>query len=226
MLDRRTKIVCTLGPAVASEDGILRLVQDGMDVARLNMSHGEHADHEANYNWVRQATDKTGRAVGILADLQGPKIRLGRFINGEEQWDNGQIVRITVDDIEGTHDRVSTTYKGLAKDAKPGDRLLIDDGKVAVVCKEVDGNDVVCEVTEGGPVSNNKGVSLPGMDISVPALSEKDIADLRFALNLGVDLVALSFVRSPADVDKVHERLWTKRVAAFQSLPSWKSLRQ
>lgn len=205
MLDRRTKIVCTLGPAVASEDGILRLVQDGMDVARLNMSHGEHADHEANYNWVRQATDKTGRAVGILADLQGPKIRLGRFINGEEQWDNGQIVRITVDDIEGTHDRVSTTYKGLAKDAKPGDRLLIDDGKVAVVCKEVDGNDVVCEVTEGGPVSNNKGVSLPGMDISVPALSEKDIADLRFALKLGVDLVALSFVRSPADVDKVHE---------------------
>ena len=205
MLDRRTKIVCTLGPAVASEEGILRLVQDGMDVARLNMSHGEHADHEANYNWVRQATDKTGRAVGILADLQGPKIRLGRFINGEEQWDNGQIVRITVDDIEGTHDRVSTTYKGLAKDAKPGDRLLIDDGKVAVVCKEVDGNDVVCEVTEGGPVSNNKGVSLPGMDISVPALSEKDIADLRFALKLGVDLVALSFVRSPADVDKVHE---------------------
>ena len=120
-------------------------------------------------------------------------------------WKDGEIVRITVDEVEGTHDRVSTTYKNLAQDAKPGDRLLIDDGKVAVVCKEVDGNDVVCEVTEGGPVSNNKGVSLPGMDISVPALSEKDIADLRFALKLGVDMVALSFVRSPADVDKVHE---------------------
>ena len=205
MLDRRTKIVCTLGPAVASGDGILRLVEDGMNVARLNMSHGEHADHEANYKWVREATEKTGRNVGILADLQGPKIRLGRFKNGEEQWDNGEIVRITVDDVEGTHDRVSTTYKGLAQDAKPGDRLLIDDGKVAVVCKEVDGNDVVCEVTEGGPVSNNKGVSLPGMSISVPALSEKDIEDLRFALQLGVDYIALSFVRSPADVDKVHE---------------------
>ena len=205
MLDRRTKIVCTLGPAVASKEGILGLVEAGMDVARLNMSHGEHADHEANYRWVREATDETGHAVGVLADLQGPKIRLGRFINGEEMWKDGEIVRITVEDVEGTHDRVSTTYKNLAKDAKPGDRLLIDDGKVAVVCKEVDGNDVVCEVTEGGPVSNNKGVSLPGMDISVPALSEKDIADLRFALNLGVDLIALSFVRSPADVDKVHE---------------------
>lgn len=205
MLDRRTKIVCTLGPAVASKEGILGLVKAGMNVARLNMSHGEHADHEANYRWVREATDETGHAVGVLADLQGPKIRLGRFVNGEEMWKDGEIVRITVDDVEGTHDRVSTTYKNLAKDAKPGDRLLIDDGKVAVVCKEVDGNDVVCEVTEGGPVSNNKGVSLPGMDISVPALSEKDIADLRFALKLGVDMVALSFVRSPADVDKVHE---------------------
>ncbi|MCG7230243.1 pyruvate kinase [Corynebacterium minutissimum] len=204
-MDRRTKIVCTLGPAVASKEGILGLVEAGMDVARLNMSHGEHADHEANYAWVREATDETGHAVGVLADLQGPKIRLGRFVNGEEMWKEGEIVRMTVDDVEGTHDRVSTTYKGLAKDAKPGDRLLIDDGKVAVVCKEVEGNDVVCEVTEGGPVSNNKGVSLPGMDISVPALSEKDIADLRFALNLGVDMIALSFVRSPADVDKVHE---------------------
>lgn len=183
----------------------MRLVQDGMDVARLNMSHGDHSDHEQNYRWVREATDKTGRAVGVLADLQGPKIRLGRFAAGETVWENGEIVRITVDDVEGTHDRVSTTYKNLAKDAKPGDRLLIDDGKVAVVCKEVDGNDVVCEVTEGGPVSNNKGVSLPGMDISVPALSEKDIDDLRFALGLGVDFIALSFVRSPADVDLVHE---------------------
>lgn len=205
MLDRRTKIVCTLGPAVASEDAIHRLVEDGMDVARLNMSHGDHADHEQNYRWVREATDKTGRAVGILADLQGPKIRLGRFKETETYWETGEVVRITIDDVEGNHDRVSTTYKGLANDAQPGDRLLVDDGKVALVCREVDGNDVVCEVTEGGPVSNNKGVSLPGMDISVPALSEKDIEDLRFALRLGVDFIALSFVRSPADVDLVHE---------------------
>ncbi|MBV7281604.1 pyruvate kinase [Corynebacterium sp. TAE3-ERU30] len=204
-MNRRTKIVCTLGPAVASEEGILELVKSGMDVARLNFSHGDHSDHEQNYRWVREATDKTGHAVGILADLQGPKIRLGRFIDGSTMWETGETVRITVDDVQGTHDRVSTTYKNLANDAKPGDRLLVDDGKVGLVCIEVDGNDVVCEVTEGGPVSNNKGVSLPGMDISVPALSEKDIKDLRFALNLGVDFIALSFVRSPADVELVHK---------------------
>ncbi|AZA08973.1 pyruvate kinase [Corynebacterium pseudopelargi] len=204
-MERRTKIVCTLGPAVASAEGIQGLVEAGMNVARMNMSHGEHADHEQNYKWVRQATDKTGKAVGILADLQGPKIRLGRFTDGATVWEDGEIVRITVDDIEGTHDRVSTTYKNLAKDAKAGDRLLVDDGKVALECLEVDGNDVVCRVVEGGPVSNNKGVSLPGMDISVPALSEKDIRDLRFAINLGVDIIALSFVRSAADVELVHK---------------------
>jgi len=191
---------------VASKDAILGLVRDGMDVARLNFSHGDYPDHEQNYRWVREATDETGHAVGILADLQGPKIRLGRFEgDGKSYWETGETVRITVDDVVGTHDRVSTTYKQLAKDAKPGDRLLVDDGKVGLVCTDIDGNDVVCRVTEGGPVSNNKGVSLPGMDISVPALSEKDKEDLRFALKLGVDIIALSFVRSPSDVDLVHE---------------------
>ncbi|MER2092132.1 MAG: pyruvate kinase, partial [Saccharopolyspora rectivirgula] len=146
-----------------------------------------------------------GRAVGILADLQGPKIRLGKFAAGPVEWRTGDVVRITVDDVQGTHDRVSTTYKGLANDAKPGDSLLVDDGKVALVVREVDGNDVVCEVVEGGPVSDHKGLSMPGMDISVPALSEKDVEDLEFALELGVDFIALSFVRSPADIDVVHQ---------------------
>ncbi|MGQ4617077.1 pyruvate kinase [Nocardia sp. R7R-8] len=202
---RRTKIVCTLGPATATEDRIRELVESGMDVARLNFSHGEHADHAENYKKVRQASDHLGRAVGILADLQGPKIRLGRFLEGKTVWATGEEVRITVDDIDGTHDRVSTTYKELAQDAKPGDRLLVDDGKVGLIVTRVDGNDVVCRVTEGGPVSNNKGVSLPGMDVSVPALSEKDIEDLEFALKLGVDFIALSFVRSPSDVELVHD---------------------
>ena len=167
-----------------------------MDVARLNFSHGEHADHAAAYRRVRHASKVTGRAVGVLADLQGPKIRLGRFAENEALWANGETVRITVEDCVGSHDRVSTTYKELAADARPGDRLLIDDGKVALVVDTIDGNDVVCTVTEGGPVSNNKGLSMPGMKVSVPALSEKDVADLEFALNLGVDMVALSFVRS------------------------------
>ncbi|MGO1525003.1 pyruvate kinase [Corynebacterium variabile] len=204
-MSRRTKIVCTLGPAVASQDKIRELVDAGMNVARLNFSHGEHADHQQNYEWVRAASEATGKPVGVLADLQGPKIRLGRFVEEKTYWADGEEIRITVDDVPGTHDRVSTTYKQLARDAKPGDRLLVDDGKVGLICTSVEGNDVICEVTEGGPVSNNKGVSLPGMDISVPALSEKDIDDLRFALKMGADVIALSFVRSPADVELVHE---------------------
>src|SRR3954467_10465921 len=181
------------------------MVEAGMDVARLNFSHGDYADHEANYKRVRAASDLTGRAVGIMADLQGPKIRLGRFKDGPTFWANGETVRITVDDCEGNHDRVSTTYKRLVQDATPGDRVLVDDGNVGLVVDGIEGNDVVCTVTEGGPVSNNKGMSLPGMNVSAPALSEKDIEDLEFALKLGVDLVALSFVRSPADIELVHE---------------------
>ncbi len=141
----------------------------------------------------------------MLADLQGPKIRLGRFTDGSTVWSTGEQVRITTDAIEGAHDRVSTTYKELSHDARPGDRLLIDDGKLALTVAEIDGPDVVCTVTEGGPVSNNKGLSLPGMNVSVPALSDKDIEDLEFALTLGVDVIALSFVRSPDDLALVHE---------------------
>ncbi|MFT7838168.1 pyruvate kinase [Saccharothrix sp. BKS2] len=204
-MSRRAKIVCTLGPATATEDKVNELVAAGMDVARMNFSHGSHADHKQVYDLVRAAADVSGRAVGILADLQGPKIRLGRFAHGPVEWRTGDVVRVTVEDVAGTHDRVSTTYKQLAQDAKVGDRLLVDDGKVGLVVVDIDGPDVVCEVTEGGPVSNNKGLSLPGMDVSVPALSEKDIEDLEFALRLGVDFIALSFVRSPADIDLVHQ---------------------
>ncbi|MCF6429041.1 MULTISPECIES: pyruvate kinase [Amycolatopsis] len=204
-MSRRAKIVCTMGPATATADKVRALVDAGMDVARLNFSHGSHGDHKQVYDLIREAAAETGRAVGILADLQGPKIRLGTFAGGPVEWRTGDVVRITVEDVAGTHDRVSTTYKGLAKDAKPGDRLLVDDGKVGLVVKGVEGPDVVCEVTEGGPVSNNKGVSLPGMDVSVPALSDKDVEDLEFALELGADFIALSFVRSPADIDLVHQ---------------------
>ncbi|MDQ1730400.1 MAG: pyruvate kinase [Pseudonocardiales bacterium] len=177
-----------------------------MDVARLNFSHGEHADHAARYHQVRAAAEAAGRNVATLADLQGPKIRLGRFADGPTVWATGERVRITVEDIEGDHDRVSTTYKQLANDVKPGDRLLVDDGNVALVAVAIEnGTDVVCDVSEGGTVSNNKGLSLPGVSVSVPPLSEKDIDDLEFALRLGVDWIALSFVRSPADAKLVHQ---------------------
>ncbi|HLL67683.1 MAG TPA: pyruvate kinase [Micromonosporaceae bacterium] len=204
-MTRRAKIVCTLGPAVASPERIRALVDAGMDVARLNFSHGSYADHESMFHLVRAAAEATGRAVGILADLQGPKIRLGRFADGPVEWRTGESVVITSDDVIGTADRVSCTYKRLPAEVRSGDRLLIDDGKVAVEVTSVTGPDIRCLVVEGGMVSNNKGVSLPNVAVSVPALSEKDADDLRFALRLGVDLVALSFVRSPDDIKLVHE---------------------
>ncbi|MFE9689962.1 pyruvate kinase [Micromonospora sp. NPDC005806] len=203
-VNRRAKIVCTLGPATSSPERIRGLVEAGMNVARLNFSHGSHADHEAVYQLVREASDAAGRPVAVLADLQGPKIRLGRFADGPHEWRTGDSAIITADDILGTKERVSCTYRKLPQEVKPGDRLLIDDGRVAVEVSDVTGNDIRVLVTEGGPVSNNKGVSLPNVAVSVPALSEKDAADLRFALGLGVDLIALSFVRSADDIKLVH----------------------
>ncbi len=177
-----------------------------MDVARLNFSHGDHAEHGRRFREVRRAAEASGRNLAVLADLQGPKIRLGRFADRSVTWATGERVRITVEDVEGTHDRVSTTYSLLADDVRPGDRLLVDDGNVALVAVEIaNGADVVCDVTEGGRVSDNKGLSLPGVAVSVPALSDKDADDLEFALNLGVDFIALSFVRAPDDIDLVHK---------------------
>lgn len=194
-----------MGPATATPEKVAELVSGGMNVARMNFSHGSHADHQHTYELVRTAAKESGQPVGILGDLQGPKIRLGTFAEGAVDWRTGETVRVTVDDVEGTHDRVSTTYKGLADDARAGDRLLVDDGKVGLTVTAVEGSDVVCEVVEGGEVSDHKGLSLPGMDISVPALSDKDVEDLEFALRVGVDFIALSFVRSPADIDLVHQ---------------------
>jgi pyruvate kinase len=205
-MPRRAKIVCTLGPATATAERVTALVEAGMDIARLNFSHGSHADHAKSYRLVREASDTTGHAVGVLADLQGPKIRLGRFAPGLSViWQTGEEVTITTDDVIGTPDRVSTTYHALAQDVVPGNRLLVDDGNIGLQVLRVDGNDVCCRVTEGGPVSDNKGLSMPGVALSVPALSEKDVADLRFALSLRVDVVALSFVRSPEDAVRARE---------------------
>jgi pyruvate kinase len=203
---RRAKIVCTLGPSTDSPERVRALVEAGMDVARLNFSHGEHSEHGRRFREVRQAAEAAGRNLAVLADLQGPKIRLGRFAEGKVEWRTGERIRITVEDIEGSHDRVSTTYKQLAADVRAGDRLLVDDGNVGLVAVDIEnGTDVVCDVTEGGPVSNNKGLSLPGVVVSVPAMSDKDADDLEFALRLGVDFIALSFVRSADDVKLVHQ---------------------
>ncbi len=202
---RRAKIVCTLGPAVAGAAKILELVEAGMDVARLNMSHGTQADHEQNYAWVRDAAEKHGKAIAILADLQGPKIRLGVFADGPVILESGATFTITTDDILGDVTRCSTTYQGLPGDVEPGDEILIDDGRMRLRAIEVTATDVTCAVETSGPVSNNKGINLPGVMVSVPAMSEKDNDDLRFALHLGVDFIALSFVRSADDYDDVRK---------------------
>ena len=200
---RRAKIVCTLGPAVSTPESIRELVDAGMDVARLNMSHGDHAEHERLYHLVRRASDESGHGVGIFADLQGPKIRLGIFAEGPVKLKRGANFTITTRDILGDVTECGTTYAGLPGDVQPGDPLLIDDGKVRLRVISVEGTEVLTEVLVGGKVSNHKGINLPGVAVSVPALSDKDTADLRWALALGVDFIALSFVRSAADAEDV-----------------------
>ena len=204
MTMRRAKIVCTLGPAVESPEKVRELIAAGMNMARLNLSHGGYEEHQNRLDQVRAAAAEAGVPIAILVDLQGPKIRLARFKDGPHDLSRGDVFSITTDDIEGTKDRVGTTYKGLPGDCKAGDRILIDDGKVTVEVTAVKGNDVITKVIEPGAVSNNKGINLPGVAVSVPALSEKDMDDLRWGLKAGADFIALSFVRSADDIKDVH----------------------
>ncbi|MCW5249363.1 MULTISPECIES: pyruvate kinase [unclassified Streptomyces] len=202
---RRAKIVCTLGPATDSYDQIKSLVEAGMDVARFNFSHGTHAEHEERYQRVRKAADETGRSVGTLADLQGPKIRLGHFTEGPVLLERDDEFTITVEEgAGGDRHGCGTTYAGLADDVTPGERILVDDGRVCLRVTGVDGPRVRTRVVEGGMVSDHKGLNLPGVSVSVPALSKKDEDDLRWALRSGFDVIALSFVRSGRDVLDVH----------------------
>ena len=202
---RRAKIVATFGPATAEYEKALAVIEAGVDVARMNLSHGSYAEHEGVFKTIRAAAEAAGKSVGILVDLQGPKIRLGKFANGKELIKVGDTFTITIDDIEGTAELCSTTYKGLPGDVNIGDRLLIDDGRIGLRATAVDATSVTCVVELGGYISNNKGINLPGVAVNVPAMSEKDEADLRWALNLGADMIALSFVRNAKDIIRVHE---------------------
>ncbi|MHA7959029.1 pyruvate kinase [Streptomyces sp. L500] len=201
---RRSKIVCTLGPAVDSFDQLKSLIEAGMNVARFNMSHGSHSEHEERYNRLRKASEETGRAVGVLADLQGPKIRLETFADGPVELVRGDEFTITAEDVPGDRTICGTTYKGLPGDVAKGDQILINDGNVELRVTEVDGPRVKTIVIEGGVISDHKGINLPGAAVNVPALSEKDVEDLKFALAMGCDMVALSFVRDAKDVQDVH----------------------
>ena len=210
-----------MGPAVESTEKVAELIAAGMNMARLNLSHGGYDEHQNRLNLVRQASASANRPVAILVDLQGPKIRLARFKDGPHELARGDIFTITTDEVEGTKEKCGTTYKGLAGDCRPGDRILIDDGKVTVEVLEVNGNDVVTKVVQPGFVSNNKGINLPGVAVSVPALSEKDMDDLRWGLKAGADFIALSFVRNAKDIDDVHrimeeEGIWRPVIAKIE----------
>jgi pyruvate kinase len=200
---RRAKIVCTIGPATDSAEKLVELVNAGMNIARLNMSHGDHVLHAQRVEWIRDAARTAGRPVGILADLQGPKIRLGEFENGSAELVAGQRFVITTEEVLGTAERASTTLKTLTDDVTVGDQILINDGAIELRSVAVSGTEVITEVVVGGRVSDHKGINLPGVPVSVPALSDKDERDLRWALRHGVDMVALSFVRAASDIEPV-----------------------
>ncbi|QIG40477.1 pyruvate kinase [Microbacterium sp. 4R-513] len=199
---RRVKIVATLGPATADYETVEELVRAGLDVARLNLNHGDHGLHEASYANVRRASESTGRAVGVMVDLQGPKVRLARVADGPQLLEPGDVLTITTDDVPGSRELVSTTYAALPEIVSEGDTIFVDDGRVRLRVLASDGTRVRTEVVVGGRISDNQGMNLPDIAVDVPALTAKDEADLRWALNLGADLVAIPFVRGPKDVQR------------------------
>ena len=198
---RRTRIVATIGPASSSKEMIAKLVNAGVDVFRMNFSHGDLKTHQKNYKKIRDVAAHINRPIGILQDLQGPKIRTARFEKDFVKLIKEQIFTLTCDDDSpGNIKRVGVTYKNLWKDVGPGDNILMDDGRITLKVKEVNDHDIVTTVILGGKLSNNKGINLPGADVGMPALTEKDIEDLKAGAEMGVDWVAMSFVRTLEDV--------------------------
>ncbi len=210
MAETRAKIVCTLGPSSSDYETIKKIVLAGMDVARLNFSHGTHEHHSKTIGLLREACKETGKLVAIMMDLQGPKIRVGKMAGGGAELKTGSRFTITMRDVEGNAEVVSTTYKGLARDVHPGDSLLLDDGMISLQVESNDETDIVCQVVNGGYLSNNKGINIPDASLSVKTISKKDLKDVDFAMSEGVDFVAMSFVRRPTDVEQLRRYLTKK----------------
>ncbi len=202
---KRTKIVCTMGPATQSEATVAKLIKAGMSVARLNFSHGTHDDHARMIEIIRKVSWQLNKPVSILQDLQGPKLRVGKISNGAVELRKGKFIRITTDEVLGTPELISTTYRDLVNDIKPGDRVLLDDGLIQLKAEEVRNNEVVCKIMEGGTLSDHKGINLPGIRISQASFTEKDQKDLLFGIEHDIDWVAMSFVRSASDISQVKE---------------------
>ena len=204
-LKRRTKIVATIGPATQSEEIITDLIKAGVTTFRLNFSHGDHKDHQERIETIRKVSKKLDIDVGILQDLQGPKIRLGRFKDGPVKVKKGDNFTLTSNEVKCTKSIANVTYNKLAQEVSVGKRILLDDGKIEMIVKKVDipNNLLECKVTVGGVLSNNKGVNFPDVQLSVKALTDKDKEDLEFGLTAGVDWIALSFVRNPSDINEI-----------------------
>ncbi len=201
LIYRRTKIVATLGPSSNDTGSIESLIAAGVDVFRLNMSHGTHDDHGDTYQRIRKASGKLERPIAVLADLCGPKIRVGAFQGGRIELKVGDSVTVTTRDVDGGPGLIPSQYRVLADDVEEGNRILLDDGNIELLVKSVDETEITCEVVGGGVLSDHKGMNLPGVNISSPSLTENDHVDAHFALKLGVDFLALSFVRRGSDVD-------------------------
>lgn len=198
---RRTKIVCTIGPASESVDMLKKIIQNGMDVARLNFSHGTYEEHEQRIKNIRQAAREVGKNVAIMLDIKGPKIRTGLVRDGAVELQNDAKLILTTEPIElGDENRISISYDGLPEDVQPGSRLLIDDGLIGLVVENIDGRDIHCRIVNGGTLKNRKGINAPGVKLRIPSVTEKDIADIKFGMQQGVDLIAASFVRKAGDV--------------------------
>jgi pyruvate kinase len=205
---RKTKIVCTIGPASESPEMLEALIRAGLDVARLNFSHGTYDEHRARIERIREAAKKVGKHVGIMLDIKGPKIRTGKIQGGEVELKEGDTITLTIDEVEyGTKERVSISYEGLVDDVYPGAPIRIDDGLIGLVVERVEGHDIVCKVTNGGVLKDRKGINVPGVTLRIPGITEKDVADIKFGIEQGVDFIAASFVRKAADVLEVRKLL-------------------
>ena len=193
---RKTKIVCTLGPATNDPKVLEGLMRGGMDVARINFSHGDHAEHQKRMDDFKKMRDKLGLPVALLLDTKGPEIRIGDFEDGKVELKNGASFTLTTQDVIGDADRVSVTYEGLPNDISPGTRILIDDGLIELTAENIKGTDIRCRVVNGGVLSNKKSINIPGVSIRLPYMSEKDKADILFGIKNDVDFIAASFVRT------------------------------
>ena len=209
---RRAKIVCTLGPASNTEEMIRKLMRAGMDVARLNFSHGTHEEHARVISRLRKVAQQEDRTICILQDLQGPKIRTGSLKDHMPvMLKSGSRVTITTREVPGTSSLLSTSFEALPREVEPGSRILLSDGKLSLLVRAVKGQDVECEVVDGGLLAEHQGINLPGATVSVPSLTEKDVKDLKFGLKHGVDVIAVSFVRTAADVKEVKRLIFEAR---------------